>query len=332
MSRLSTKQSQILPTIPEFYYEQKILDSQETNNAIYEVIDKIINDCSEIIYKKYIQTQLIPYASRTIAEELLVNASWTMIPIYDENINAEPDEDLELPPIDEWAGGVLPIREQSDLTCLRCSVTPQRDTRKTPRTIHSTRTQSGQPFPEKLTSKDINKTPLTFTSRSFQKKDSSHTKTETKPHLTEAQIITKAFEEAKKKTKSPMKSITVDSNFSVIQINEPKTLPPTIIVPKVSITKPVKPTQAIHANRHSTQQREKPMKRRKSQTKLLEQDNPVFDEEITDIPFDHKFVCSPGVTLKDGNFVKSKAPQANNLQLTRAQFEQYLDEMKKNDN
>ena len=330
MSKNSTRQSQNIPIIPEFFFEQKLRDSQETTEAVYEVIDKIINDCAEIIYKKYIQTQLFPYASRTIAEELLVNASWTMIPIDDGNITAEPDDDLEIPPIDEWAGGVLPIRSQSDLSCLRCSVTPQRDSRKTPRTIHSTRAPSGPQPPEKSAPKDITKSPLTFTSRSFKKKE-SHSKTDTKPHLTEAQIITKAFEEAKKKTKSPMKAVTVDSSFAVIPINEPKSLPPTIIVPKVSITKPAKPAPAPQGKRHAAQQREKASRRRTAPARLLEQDSPVFDEDAADAPIDDRLVCAPGVTFKDGSVVKSRAQQTSSLQFTRAQFDQYLEEMKRND-
>jgi hypothetical protein len=78
----------------------------------------------------WIESQKIPYASRTLARELVLNASWASIPFDIPEMVAEPDSDLPFSPIDEWSGGVLPVRN-SDHAPLRTSVTPQREVQKT---------------------------------------------------------------------------------------------------------------------------------------------------------------------------------------------------------
>jgi hypothetical protein len=70
-------------------------------------------------------------------------------------------------------------------------------------------------------------------------------------------------------------------------------------------------------------------KRRKA-APLLPPDAPVFDEEVAAISYSDRFVCAPGVTFKDGAAVKSRPPVANTTQMTRAQYEAYLQEMMRN--
>jgi hypothetical protein len=154
------------------------------------------------------------------------------------------------------------------------------------------------------------------------------------PVVTEAQIITKAFEEARKKTNSAMKAVTVDSDFTVIQINEPKGLPPALIVPAVSTKSKAQPpkapptTAAVPRVTRPVVSR-KEMKKRRPNTALVQADVPIFDEEVANISYSDKFVCSPGVTFKDGTIVKSRPPVVNTAQMTRAQYHTYLEEMKK---
>jgi hypothetical protein len=156
------------------------------------------------------------------------------------------------------------------------------------------------------------------------------------PVITEAQIITKAFEEARKKTNSSMKAVTVDSDFAVIQINEPKGLPPALIIPSVS-TKSKAPPVKVSAGAsipvvprvtRPTVSRSQPKKRR-PQTVLVQPDLPKFDEEVANISYADKFVCAPGVTFKDGSTLKSRPPLVNNSQMTKAQYAVYLEEMKR---
>ena len=131
-----------------------------------------------------------------------------------------------------------------------------------------------------------------------------------------------------------MKAVTVDSDFTVIQINEPHGLPPALIVPKVT----TKRASHVGDNNSSVSRQPKPSlvkpvpppKKRQVQ-KLIETDTPIFDDEISEISYSDKFVCAPGVTFKDGSTVKSRAQQSNPNQMTRAQYEQYLEEMKRGD-
>lgn len=332
------------PATPSHFFDLKLMEQEDSVRAVRETIEDIIKKGAEILYMKYIDSQIFPYASRTLARELVMNASWAAFPLDSDVIEAEPDEDLALPLIDEWAGGVLPVRG-SDSSGLRCSVTPQRDVRKNTSANRRARSNidqinqnSSTQNTEKQSGKESGRAASTIQPKTTKNKNltsEGKSKTKQKPQITEAQIITKKFEEAKKKTNVMMKSVTVDSDFSVIQINEPKGLPPAIIVPKVTTKKLTAPKNqkqnvavAPRIARPIIQKNDKKRKR-KPQTKLIEPDVPVFDEEVAEISFSDQFVCAPGVTFKDGTTVKSRPPQTSSTQLTRAQYEQYLEEMKK---
>lgn len=332
---------------PIHFFDLKLMDQEDSVRVVHDTIEDIIKRGAEILYMKYIDSQIFPYASRTLARELVMNASWASFPLDCDILEADPDEDLALPLIDEWAGGVLPVRG-SDSSGLRCSITPQRDVRKNNSANRRARSHLDQqhdqststPSTEKQSSKTTGRASSTIHSKPSKNKISikgGQNKAKQTPQITEAQIITKKFEEAKKKTNVMMKSVTVDSDFSVIQINEPKGLPPSLIVPKVTTkklttSKNQKQTNVVTAPRIARPiviQKNDKKKKRKPQTKLIEPDLPVFDEEVSEISFSDRFVCAPGVTFKDGTTVKSRPPQTNSNQLTRIQYEQYLEEMKK---
>lgn len=338
-TRGGTSNSQ--PQVPSYYFDLKLMEQEETTHTVHGIIEDLVSRGAEILYMKYINSQIVPYASRTLARELVMNASWASFPLDCEVVNADPDEDLTIPLIDEWAGGVLPVRG-SDSAGLRCSVSPQREVKRTTTTSHRARSQIEQSENHNTGSNTqspslTSRTASTLVQRTQKGKASgeSATKAKAKPQLTEAQIITKKFDEARKKTNVMMKSVTVDSDFSVIQINEPKGLPPALIVPKVTTKKTI--TSKNQKQNAAVMPRiAKPIikktdtkRKRRAQTKLIEPDVPIFDEEIAEISFSDKFVCAPGVTFKDGNTVKSRPQLTNTAQLTRAQYEQYLEEMKK---
>lgn len=337
------------------------MDMEESTRVAKEIIDCIIKQGGEQLYMKYIDSQIIPYASRTLTTELVLNATWASFPLDKNDIDAIPDDDLEMPLIDEWAGGVLPVRG-SDSSGLRNSVTPSREIRKStaasrrPKTsfdVAPTETQKN------TLSKDAAHSFATSSQRSKSRQQSD--KKPIKPvKVTEAEKITKLFEDAKKKTNVAMKKVTVDSDFSVIQISEPKGLPPAIIVPKVSTNKKsnagktdkrripisvikttsstIKNTSQQQDSKEQQPKQNKPItsifpskqkKKKRPQIRLIEPDVPVFDEDVADISYGENFVCAPGVTFKDGNTVKSRPPNQNKEQMTRIQYEEYLNEMKK---
>jgi hypothetical protein len=131
-----------------------------------------------------------------------------------------------------------------------------------------------------------------------------------------------------------MKTITVDSDFTVIPITEPKGLPPALIVPKVTTRaiKGSKQTVTVTAVRpkRAIVSRTEP-KKKKQQVSLLTPDLPSFDEEVAAVSYSDKFVCAAGVTFKDGNMIKSRPPVTNTVQMTRLQYDAYLEEMMRAD-
>jgi hypothetical protein len=313
--------------VVEFAFENMIADMKASTDTVHSIVEQIILEGAQVLYMRYIASQRIPYASRTLALELCLTASWTSITLDLSEPTAYPDTDLTLPPIDEWSGGVLPVRNAEQLP-LRVSATPQRELRKTG-LFRRTRP---------LADEEQDKPPARGAARPATAAPSA-SKAALKPRkaapvITEAQVITKAFDEARKKTNSAMKAVTVDADFTVIQINEPKGLPPALIVPTVS-TKgkaPVKPPASALGTPKVTRPtvaKTDAKKRRRPQTALVAPDMPVFDEEVANISYSDRFICEPGVTFKDGSVVKSRPPIVNPAQMTKAQYGVYLEEMKK---
>jgi hypothetical protein len=289
---------------------------------VYSIIESIVASGAQILYTRYIESQKIPYASRTLARELVLNASWTSMPLDSRSPIVEPDADLALPPIDEWAGGVLPVRG-SDPSSLRCSVTPQREVRRTQTLRRPLAVVEEPPPPRPKAASAVARPSGARPARAARA---------VVPVVSEAERITKAFEEARKRTNVAMKAITVDADFTVIQIVEPKGLPPALIVPKVTTRtrQPPRPSAAVIAARPVKPVPAKKETKRRKVAPLLQPDAPAFDEEIAAISYSDRFVCAPGVTFKDGATVKSRPPVANTAQMTRAQYDAYLAEMMRN--
>jgi hypothetical protein len=310
-----------------YAFDSYIQESQQSADAANAIITQLIVDGAKIIYMRYIESQKMPYACRTLGRELVLNASWASIPLDMREIVAEPDADLGLPPIDEWAGGVLPVRN-SDPASLRTSVTPQREFRKTITLYRSriTPDEESEKKPGPTNPRPV--IPHSPTNKSAKPKKQI-------PTLSEAEIITRAFEEARKKTNMSMKALTVDSDFTVIPIAELKGLPPALIIPAVSTKtkaaaapKSTSVLSAIPKVARPTPGR-KEVKRKRPSSILLQPDLPVFDEEVANISYSDRFVCAPGVTFKDGQTVKSRPQAVNTSQMTRVQYESYLEEMKR---
>lgn len=339
MSHSSRIQSQnIQSSSPEYHFDNLLIQEQVGYDVVHSIIDQLITAGAKILHMKYIKSQIMPYASRTLARELVLNASWALEPIDNNDIFVQPDEDLDIPAIDEWASGVLPVRG-SDSPGLRTSVTPQRELRRPTTTTHRARSQntSGETNNESAGPASSRTSNTHVSARSPHNTiPNKESKKRQKPPPTEAQVIIKAFEEAKKKTAVTMKAVTVDSDFSVIQITEPKGLPPSLIVPKIGTknkipgkNEAIASRQNVANKRGTTVGRRQDRAKKKQLPKLLEPDTPVFDDVMNELSYSDKFVCAPGVTFKDGNVVKSRPPLSNAAQMTRQQYEDYLSEMKK---
>jgi hypothetical protein len=322
------KASMQIPALTQDYpFDLRLQESKAATDDVYSIIESLITASAQILYVHYMESQKVPYASHTLARELVLNASWSSVLLESPDVEANPDADLPIPPIDEWAGGALPVRN-TDTSNLRTAVTPQREFRQTGplrRTI---------PLPDEVP------TPVVKVASSPTKpliKAGGEKKPTRTVILTEGQIITKQFEEARKKSNSSMKAITVDSDFTVIQVQEPKGLPPALIIPKVVMK--AKPQAAVKPPTNfgtisqtalrSPPPRNDSKKKRKLPSMIIQPDIPVFDEEIATVSYSDRFVCAAGVTFRDGNVVKSRPPAANAAQMSRSQYDAYLEEMKR---
>ena len=334
MTHSSRRDEKQASQVPEFFYDIFMAEQKISTDAVRDVIEQIVFDGASILHTKYLQSQIKPYASKTLARELVMNASWALEPLGDNSVFAEPDNDLDLPPIDEWAGGVLPVRSP-DAIGLRSAIPPPRENKNPPTAgnKHRPQTSSNQ---TSRTAPSVETKPSangSFKGRSNQQPKETPKK-KPKPAVSEAVAITRLFEEAKKKTSIAMKSVTVDSDFTVIQITEPHGLPPALIVPKVTTKRATHVNEnpvAVSRGPKPSIVKPAPPPKKKTTTKLIEPDLPIFDEEVAEVSYSEKFVCAPGVTFKDGNVVKTRAQQANPNQMTRAQYEQYLEELKRGD-
>jgi hypothetical protein len=315
----------------EYALDLCLQDTKSANDLVYHIVEDLVTGGAQILYMRYIESQRVPYASRTLARELVLNASWASIYLDNQEIVALPDADLTIPPIDEWAGGVLPVRN-SDPTNLRTSVTPQREFRQTGPLRRTLQAQEETSDTRRGASERQN----TLVPRVAPKSDHEKKPAKKVIVLTEGQIIAKAFDEARKKTNMAMKTLTVDSDFSVIQIQEPKGLPPALIVPKVT-TKSQKlvairstATLAIIPKGPRASMSTADLKKKKKPlTMLIQPDLPAFDEEVANLSYADRFVCAPGVTFRDGQTVKSRPPLSNAAQMSRSQYDSYLAEMKR---
>lgn len=176
----------------------------------------------------------------------------------------------------------------------------------------------------------------------------------------------KTFEDIRKKSNVSTKSVTVDSDFSVIQITEPHGLPPSLIVPRIqtkkisnkdesgdgksdtisgrpgprtarlrnTIKKTNNSTRSVVGSTgitstygRATATIKKPEAKKRLPPKIIETDQPKFDTELSEVTFADRIALSPGVTFREGNVVKTRPPLTDENQMTRSQYEQYLEEM-----
>jgi hypothetical protein len=264
-----------------------------------------------------------------MAKELVTNANWLALPLDDMAVTAIPDDDLFMPAIDEWAGGVLPVRD-ADATGLRTAVTvaseSKRSTGNSVKPLRGTAplaTEVLQPVAP----------PAGAAPRSARTAAAANaTKPRVRPPPSEGEVLLKTFEEIRKKSTVSTKAVTVDAEFNVIQIQEPHGLPSSLIVPKITMKKPGKVEGQAAATTRAPRppiKKPEPTGRRRPPGRFIELDTPKFDTEIAEVTFADKIICAPGVTFRDGGSVKSRPPLHNANQLTRAQYEVYLEEMKR---
>ncbi|OHT08348.1 hypothetical protein TRFO_04988 [Tritrichomonas foetus] len=166
-------------------------------------------------------------------------------------------------------------------------------------------------------------------------KSSKFNPTKTKPAKPagESVLIQKIFEETKKNTN---KNITIDSDFNIIEVAENKILASSLIVPKVAtkkspkidsvVKKPLNKGKGIstYSKVRSSLGVSKKTTKKRTLPKLIEADSPIFDDETTQGDITDVFECAPGVTLKDGSFVKSKSKPLKPNEFTRAQYNDYI--------
>ncbi|OHT04824.1 hypothetical protein TRFO_27609 [Tritrichomonas foetus] len=332
------KTEPVQPQIPEFFYDSIMLENNRANDVVRDIISQILNDGAEILHKKELKSKKLNFAARSLTKELLTNIIWAKPTIDSDDISAEPDDDLMMPPIDEWAGGVLPVRD-AEATGLRTAVDPTPTPKPTP---HSGRRRQNTAAVPKSTPAETTievKPPTdsksaTSRTRTGVNTSSRNARKKVKPPPTAADTILRTFEDVRKRANVTTKSVTVDADFTVIQITEPHGLPPSLIVPRIQTKKIAKNektgnersiARSTRTPRATIKKPEAPKKR--PPPKIVETDLPRFDNEVSDLTFSERIMLSPGVTFKEGNAVKSRPPQTNTNQLTRAQYEQYLEEM-----
>ncbi|KAK8881918.1 hypothetical protein M9Y10_044556 [Tritrichomonas musculus] len=398
MAHSSRSKEPVQPVI-DYSYDNLILERQQSTEAAQEFINDLLTRCAKIIHEKEMFSRRFNFASHALSKELLMNISWSFPPLdntdYNNNEsemvhsnNFDPDDDLEMPPIDEWAGGVLPVRD-AEATGLRTAVDPTPKTpsglpksgshtpRRRPNTTKnnapvqnqdSNKTQQQQDQQNDNSSSvntTLTTTAATTMSRTKTQKNTI-SKKKVKPPPTPADTILKTFEDIRKKSNVSTKSVTVDSDFSVIQITEPHGLPPSLIVPRIqtkkisnkdesgdgksdtisgrpgprtarlrnTIKKTNNSTRSVVGSTgitstygRATATIKKPEAKKRLPPKIIETDQPKFDTELSEVTFADRIALSPGVTFREGNVVKTRPPLTDENQMTRSQYEQYLEEM-----
>lgn len=393
MAHSSRSKEPVQPVI-DYSYDSLLVERHQSTEAANEFLDELLTRCAKILHEKEMISRRFNFAAHSLSKELLMNVSWAYPPLdnIDFNIdysnptnsnNFDPDDDLEMPPIDEWAGGVLPVRD-AEATGLRTAVDPTPKTPSgfpksgshTPRRRPNTN-KTATPNPN--LNQDQNKTQdqqetdqqseatksATATATLSRTKTQGVTiaKKKVKPPPTPADTILRTFEDIRKKSNVSTKSVTVDSDFSVIQITEPHGLPPSLIVPRIQTKKmsnkddgdgktetmsgrsgprtarlrntmnktnsikTARPTIGNTGYSRATATIKKPEAKKRLPPKIIETDQPKFDTELSEVTFADRIALSPGVTFREGNIVKTRPPATDENQMTRSQYEQYLEEM-----
>lgn len=314
----------------EINYDSILLEKHDSEEAVSEIIDAIILNGAKILHTHYLETQINSYTTKTVGIELIMNSTWAKLPLGAQPSLSEtlPDDDLELPKIDSWANGALLVFESMPL---RTSYTQEYPIPKKQKKAKKEKDQIASQNPNNESTKKVENQTKSFTNRTSKQVKTYTRKTiKASKQNSEPLIMNKIFENTKR---SAGKNITIDSDFNVIEIVEHKNFATSLIIPKVtakkfqkdeSSTKTLKPKRRIPIQRREVKLQKKPL------PKLLQVDNPSFDEDQQIASVSEKIVCTPGVTFKEGNYVKSKPVHSNPNELTRSQYQEYLEEFKKN--
>ena len=342
--------------LPEFYYETLFFNRYSPNEIVRDIISEIVDRGAEIIFQHSIHNRTPLYAAQSLTTQIVHEMSCAFWHLDPEIVDCEPDEDLILPPTDEWATGSLPIRNEAAIG-LR-SAAPPKDESRVSRSKQNTPTEPSEPHtsrslrphvnafnsidrisPSNLgNSNNSNNNSNSPNDNNNQKSESiispskmkNSTKHKVKPPPSEAELILRSFDEARKKINGTQKNITVDENFQVIQIQEPKGLPPSLIVPRISTRKPeISSARPVKTIRTPHPVIKKPQTNNtKKKVRFFEADEPIIDKSLVDLSLTDKFICAPGVTIKEGGLTRTRPLLSQPNQMTREQYETYLKEMK----
>jgi len=294
----------------------------ESQNSIYSVIESILSCCFSRIQEKAILSDIKRVSSQIFMEEIKTNAIFSSFHLGSPLSSVMLDEDLELPPPDSWSCGIITIRDP-DTVEIRSDVLVKRDfAPATKRNVEiSHKVEISKKILQKTQSQLLNST--RFKPR-VAKPDAIHDKSMCTP----AQALTKSIDATRKQQSSMAKNITVDSEFNVIPIVEPKSLNG-LIVPKVA-TKKLRNDDSSQPSRRKGYQisKQKATKSRKANVALISSDAPTFDEDAPEFTTD-KVIPSNGVTIKEGSYIKSKPKIDKEEKMTKQQYEAYIHELQK---
>lgn len=336
-SMMDTAQNNEIFTPDDFFNMQ--LESQI---EIKLLINDLINNSVRIARSHELWNEKSKYAAKTISQELLLNATAAEFTLDQELIDINPDDDLELPRPDQWCSGVIPLITP-DAINFRTTVLPERNNPHV--VVPKPPKKEPQATPEKKESPQRHAVQQQSTNKSQKLSKEFKTPTQSnadnsrsrsmlsqsymKTNLSPATQILKAFEISKKQTQGSGRNFTIDSENNVIPIHDPKQLANVLIVPRVQTKRPkqeetvsqprkYKPA-AVPVNRLS--------KKKKAVSRLLQPDQPVFDEEIQDYSATN-MVANAGVTIRDGTLVKNVPKPNDTDKITMAQYEEYIHTLK----
>ena len=303
-----------------FLIPEDVFANQIASEAIVsDIIEEIISHGAQILHEKYIASHIKSYAVHTLSMKLIADAVLCFQYLDSSDVITDPDDNLEIPRIDEWSAGVLPFCNP-ETAVIRPNIQPTR-VFETPVSDVELPIEISSPAPP------IKKEDVKFFSKT-ERRTIMENKIKTKKP-SESVGFSRVFENTKKRTSSQQRNITIDSDLNIIEIQEAKNLPPPLIVPHISTKK----APVAESNPRPTQLQKVPIRKfrpekKKIIPKLIDVDSPKFESEAVQQAFQaDKIVIAPGVTIRDGNSIKSRPPLPSNV-MSRAQYEEYIESLK----
>ena len=327
------------PPPPENFFEDQVFSQSRSLDVVSDIISDLISSAISVSWSNRLAGDRLSFAARSLTAQFRQHVAWCFIPADPDEFDAEPDDDVDIPPIDEWAVGVLPVRD-AEATGLRTPFDPTPPPQPSTRRRRKQQVQHSAALVASIADFSEVKPPQSEkTGAGRTQRKPGNTRRRAKAPPTAADTILRTFDEVRKRTNVSTKAVTVDADFTVIQINEPHGLPPSLIVPRIQTKKASQQTQigekntlTLSARTGRTQRAtiKKPeVSKKRAPPKIVDADLPIFDNEVSDITFADRIVLSPGVTFKEGNATKSRPPLVDANQITREQYQKYLDEMMK---